>query len=70
MSDTPCDSQWSNISAGDCGGWSNSEPPTNCDQWPTNEDWILADAIWRDVLHYWRDLAAWRDSATTNWVTT
>jgi hypothetical protein len=52
-----------------CGSWSGISGPNDCEEWNTDEDWILINAFWQDIAHYWRDIAFWQDN-TTNWVTT
>lgn len=33
-----------------------------CDEWGTDDGWILATGFWDD-LGFWRDIAVWNDGA-------
>lgn len=51
----------------DCKAWTEIPKEGSCNDWTTNEDWILITAFWQDTEHFWRDIALWRDRPT-NWV--
>lgn len=66
MASPDCNS-WTEVPKGDCDQWDTITDDGNCNNWNTNEDWILITAFWQDIEHYWRDIALWRDRPT-NWV--
>ena len=45
----------------ECNGWTEIPKEGSCEEWVTNEDWILITGIWQDTEHFWRDIALWRD---------
>ena len=63
----PACPEWVEVPKSDCDQWETVTGDESCNNWVTDEDWILITAFWQDIEHYWRDLALWQDRPT-NWV--